>query len=261
MLSLTIDGKVLSVPSGQSVLEAARLHGIEIPTLCHHRDLTPVGSCRLCLVEIEGEDHFAAACALEARAGMVVRTATPRIVQARRAVLEMLLLRYDDAAQPERDSEFMRWVREYGASRPEAPPTAARFTADTDPHPFIRVDLNKCILCTRCVRACAEVQGRAPAGPHAGWDYTGPDDILTEVGMLCPSYAGITPARLSRGEALHWPRTQAIREHPSCTWDTSAAAKGNSTLPNTYPLKNCRTQTIRCCSPPAACSHTGTRAR
>ncbi|MCY1209975.1 putative formate dehydrogenase [compost metagenome] len=160
MLSLTIDGKAVFAPSGQSVLEAARAHGIEIPTLCHHRDLSPVGSCRLCLVEIEGEDHFPAACALQAQAGMVVRTATPRIVQARRAVLEMLLLRYDDAAQPERDSEFMRWVREYGASRPEAPPTAARFAADADPHPFIRVDLNKCILCTRCVRACAEVQGR-----------------------------------------------------------------------------------------------------
>jgi hypothetical protein len=58
-------------------------------------------------------------------------------------VLEMLLLRYDDAAQPERDSEFMRWVPQYGASRPEAPPTAARFAADADPHPFIRVDLNK----------------------------------------------------------------------------------------------------------------------
>ncbi|MBB3010042.1 formate dehydrogenase subunit alpha [Cupriavidus alkaliphilus] len=160
MMTLTIDGKTVSAPSGQSVLEAARVHGIEIPALCHHGDLTPVGSCRLCVVEVERDHQLAVACALGARAGMVVRTGTPRIVQARRAVLEMLLLRYDDTAQPERDSEFMRWVREYGASRSEAPSIARRFAVDADPHPFIRVDLNKCILCTRCVRACAEVQGR-----------------------------------------------------------------------------------------------------
>lgn len=160
MLSLTIDGQAVSAPSGQTVLDAARLHGIEIPTLCHHRDLSPAGSCRLCLVEIDGGDPFAAACTLPVKAGMAVRTATPAIVQARRSVLEMLLLRYDEAAEPEPNSEFMRLVRHYGASRPAAPPTAGRFAVDADPHPFIRVDLNKCILCTRCVRACAEVQGR-----------------------------------------------------------------------------------------------------
>lgn len=160
MLSLTIDGAAVCAPPDQSVLEAAHANGIEIPALCHHRDLAPVGSCRLCLVEIDGVDNLVAACTLPARSGMVVRTTTPRIVQARRAVLEMLLLRYDDEAGPERDSEFMRWVRQYGASRPVSASTATRFAVDADPHPFIRVDLNKCILCTRCVRACADVQGR-----------------------------------------------------------------------------------------------------
>ncbi|SPS00066.1 formate dehydrogenase subunit alpha [Cupriavidus taiwanensis] len=161
MPTLTIDGKVISAPSGQSVLEAARAHGIEIPTLCHHSELTTTGSCRLCLVEIEGENLLAAACALVARPDMVVRTSTPRVMQARRAILGMLLLRYDEAAQPDCESEFMRWVREYGARRPVAPPnTGARHVADEDPNPFIRVDLNKCILCTRCVRACEEVQVR-----------------------------------------------------------------------------------------------------
>lgn len=160
MLSLTIDGKAVSASRGQTVLEAARLHGIEIPTLCHHPDLSPVGSCRLCVVEIVGDAPFATACMLPVRENMAVRTSTPAIVQARRAVLEMLLVRYDDEVQPETNSEFMRWVRQYGARRPALPQTPARFAADTDPHPFIRVDLNKCILCTRCVRACAEVQGR-----------------------------------------------------------------------------------------------------
>ncbi|USE78593.1 2Fe-2S iron-sulfur cluster-binding protein [Cupriavidus gilardii] len=160
MLSLTIDGKAVSASRGQTVLQAARLHGIEIPTLCHHPDLSPVGSCRLCVVEIVGDAPFATACMLPVRENMAVRTSTPAIVQARRAVLEMLLVRYDDEAQPETNSEFMRWVRQYGARRPALPQTPARFAADTDPHPFIRVDLNKCILCTRCVRACADVQGR-----------------------------------------------------------------------------------------------------
>lgn len=227
MLSLTIDGRVVFAPSGQSVLEAALAHGIEIPTLCHHPDLTPVGSCRLCLVEIEGVDHFAAACTLEAGAGMVVRTVTSRIVQARRAVLEMLLLRYDDAAEPERDSEFMRWVREYGASRPEASPTAARSSVDTDPHPFIRVDLNKCILCTRCVRACAELQGRFVWGVagrgEASHIVAGVDITMLEArcescgacAAVCPSGA-LAADRNSRLQSQSTPENKVTTVCPYC---------------------------------------------
>jgi formate dehydrogenase alpha subunit len=158
-----IDGREVEAPAGQTVLEAARAAGITIPALCSHKDLSPVGACRLCLVEVEGvPGRQFAACMLPVREGLSVRTQTPALAASRRFVLEMLLTRYADAgdAAGDRDeTEFLRWVRHYGASPPDGPP-APRHPVDSDPGPFVRVDLNKCILCTRCVRACAEVQGR-----------------------------------------------------------------------------------------------------
>src|SRR5262245_61468343 len=90
---------------------------------------------------------------------MVVRTETPALVATRKFVLEMLLLSYDDrGAATTRETEFMHWVRHYGAKRRDDDPP--RHAVDSDSNPFVWVDLNKCIMCTRCVRACAEVQGR-----------------------------------------------------------------------------------------------------
>src|SRR5262245_30382899 len=163
MPTLTIDGRSVTVAAGRTVLQAAQDAGITIPTLCHHKDLTPVGSCRLCLVEIEGTAAPAAACTLPAAEGMVVRTETPALAERRRFVLELLLLRYADAGQAAGDrdeTEFRHWVRRHGARPPQDALPTARYPVDSDPNPFIRVDLNKCILCTRCVRACREVQGR-----------------------------------------------------------------------------------------------------
>jgi formate dehydrogenase alpha subunit len=163
MPAVTIDGRTLTVVAGRTVLEAAEDAGITIPTLCHHKALTPVGSCRLCLVEVDGTAGLAAACSLPVADGMVVRTETPALAEVRRFVLELLLRRYADAGQTAGDrneTEFQRWVRHYGARPPHDELPTARFAVDSDPNPFVWVDLNKCILCTRCVRACNEVQGR-----------------------------------------------------------------------------------------------------
>ena len=164
MPKVTVDGRTVEAAAGQTVLEAARALGITIPALCSHEDLSPVGACRLCLVEVEGlPGRQFAACKLPVLGGLSVRTETPALAASRRLVLELLLTRYADAGQDASDrdeTEFLRWVRHYGA-RPPAGPPAARYPADSDPSPFLRVDLNKCILCTRCVRACAEVQGRS----------------------------------------------------------------------------------------------------
>jgi formate dehydrogenase alpha subunit len=162
MPRVIIDGRELQVDSGKTVLEAARQAGIVIPTLCYHPDLSADGSCRLCLVEVEGQANQLAACTLPASEGMVVHTETPALAESRKFVLEMLLRRYVDAGNASNnqdDTEFMQWVRRYGARSPDPlpPPT---HSVDSDPNPFVRVDWNKCILCTRCVRACAEVQGR-----------------------------------------------------------------------------------------------------
>jgi formate dehydrogenase alpha subunit len=164
---MTIDGRAVDVRAGQTVLEAARDAGITIPTLCYHRDLSVDGSCRLCVVEVEGLRGQAAACALPVSEGIVVHTETPALAESRRFVLDMLLHHYSDAGYAAGDhdeTEFEHWVRFYGARLPEGARPKARHAVNSDPNPFVWVDLNKCILCTRCVRACAEVQCRSVWG-------------------------------------------------------------------------------------------------
>jgi predicted molibdopterin-dependent oxidoreductase YjgC len=162
-IKLTINEREVSAEEGQTILEAARQHGITIPTLCYHKDISPVGSCRLCVVEVEKWRGLTAACTLQAGEGMVVRTETPLVFQARKTVLELLLQNYVDAGYPHTshpDTEFMHWVKTYAAKLPAGFKVEPRFEINSDLNPFVWVDLNKCILCTRCVRACAEIQGR-----------------------------------------------------------------------------------------------------
>ncbi len=156
---LEIDGRRFACLPGQTVLDVAQANGIEIPTLCHHPDLTPLGSCRLCLVEELRLGKTAAACKLPAVSGMVVRTTSPELIRDRRFTLKMLLASYvHDPATDGQPNELLRWARVYGVEPDFAP--AARHTYDSDPSPVIRVNLNQCIQCLRCVRACNEVQGR-----------------------------------------------------------------------------------------------------
>lgn len=167
-VKLYINNKEINAEDNQTVLEAAIENGITIPTLCHHKDLTPVGSCRLCLVEVEGWQGQVASCTLPVSEGLVVQTETPSVIQSRKSILELLLQNYVDSGysssiqsnQYDQQSEFMYWVNQYGVQAPEMPLIDHGHPVGKDPNPFIWVDFNKCILCTRCVRACAELQGR-----------------------------------------------------------------------------------------------------
>ena len=162
-VNLTINDKIIEASEGQTILEAASAHGITIPTLCYHKNLSPVGSCRLCLVEVEKWRGQVAACTTQVAPDMVVHTETASVIQSRRTVLELLLLNYVDtgyAALDEHPNEFVQWVRRYQVELPHGYAPAPRYPVDSDPNPFLWVDFNKCILCTRCVRACAEIQGR-----------------------------------------------------------------------------------------------------
>ena len=163
MIKLTINDQLIEAREGQTVLEAAREHKITIPTLCYHKDLSPVGSCRLCMVEVEKMRGQTAACTLPVSEDMVIHTETPPIIQARQMVLQLLLQNYVDvgyAAKDGRPNELMYWVNRYNVELPKGFEPQPRYTVNSDPNPFVWVDFNKCILCTRCVRACAEVQGR-----------------------------------------------------------------------------------------------------
>lgn len=159
-VKLKINGNSILAQEGRTVLEIASEQGVTIPTLCYHKDLSPVGSCRLCLVEVDGWQGQVAACTLKVSEGMHVRTETPSLILARKSMLELLLMNYVDSGGNGSDSEFMYWVNHYDAQLPADFQVPLRYKIDSDPNPFITVDMNKCILCTRCVRACEEVQGR-----------------------------------------------------------------------------------------------------
>jgi len=162
-IKLTINEQNIEAQAGQTILEAASAHNITIPTLCYHKDLSPVGSCRLCVVEVEKWRGQVSACNTQVSDGMVVRTETPAVIQSRRLVLELLLENYRDtgyAALDQHPNELLRWMRQYDIPTSAIHSEGLRYAVDSDPNPFVWVDLNKCILCTRCVRACAEVQGR-----------------------------------------------------------------------------------------------------
>ncbi len=163
MIALTINGKSVQVQDGDTVLTAAREAGIDIPTLCDHPDLSPYGGCRLCIVDVKGERTPLAACTLLAEADMVVETETPKLVEGRQAILQMLLSSYYSESYQEPDgqvNELLHWAKVYGVDPRVYASPQPRYAVDSDPNPFIRVDMNQCILCNRCIRACAEVQGR-----------------------------------------------------------------------------------------------------
>lgn len=168
MISLTINGQTLDVPEGYTVLKAAETLGITIPTLCYHKDLSPFGGCRLCVVEVQGARLPMTSCVLPVSPGLVVQTDTPTVIRYRQAILRILLSNYYDAGYKqvngknalEEENELFYWARYYGLEPTRYMASKPRYPIDSDPNPFVWVDRNKCIQCTRCVRACAEVQGR-----------------------------------------------------------------------------------------------------
>lgn len=159
-IPLTIDGRGVTVPAGTSLLEAARLCGIRIPTLCHHPDLPEAGVCRLCVVEVAGSPRLQAACTLPVTAPVDVRTRSPRVARARRDVLDLLL--------SEHAADCLTCVRNGSC---ELQDLAAEHGVDAYPYgrprasgrpgilgPSVQFDPDKCVGCLRCVRTCAELQ-------------------------------------------------------------------------------------------------------
>jgi len=150
MIQLTIDGRTTHAPEGTTILQACNAQGIDTPTLCHLKTLTPVNACRLCVVELEGARTLAPACSRKVEAGMVVRTNTDRVRHSRKLILELLGSSVDLSLA---SSDIKRHMREYGAA-PE------RLTGETVAQPvkvdndlYVR-DYSKCVLCYKCVEAC-----------------------------------------------------------------------------------------------------------
>jgi formate dehydrogenase major subunit len=157
---VVVDGAAVEMPAGGSVLDALRTLGIHVPALCHDERIEPVGACRACLVEVRGAARLAAACTTPLTDGMTIETDTPTLRAARRGILEMLVRRYPaDALTRSPDKPFHREVLRAGLADRAAPAVATRRDRDRS-HPYIAVDMARCIDCYRCVRICAEVQGQ-----------------------------------------------------------------------------------------------------
>jgi predicted molibdopterin-dependent oxidoreductase YjgC len=162
-VTLTINHQRVVAPDGATILEAARDAGIRIPTLCHHPDLSNVGACRMCVVSVERARGVQTACTTPVFEGMVVDTESKDARDTRRFVLQMLLSDHPNECmkcEVNGDCELQDLVYEYDVPWPEHNGARHTYPIDPDPNPFVFIDRNKCILCTRCVRACAEIQNR-----------------------------------------------------------------------------------------------------
>jgi len=160
VITLTINGREVQVPAGTTILEACKMNGIEMPTLCHDEDLRLAGSCRMCIVEAKGRPLFLASCVTPAEKGMVIETESPAVVEARRVILELLLARHKlecHTCEKNGDCRLQDYCYKYGVKDTRFNEGGLPEYPITDPNPFIERDYEKCIMCTRCVRACEEI--------------------------------------------------------------------------------------------------------
>ena len=161
MVHLTINGIPVEVEEGTTILEAARKVNIDIPTLCFLKDINEVGDCRMCVVEVEGNRGFATACIQKVAEGMVVKTSTPAVIEARKIVLDLILSNHDrECLTCTRNGtcELQKLAQEFYVDEIKYQGSRNRHKID-DISPSIVRDFNKCILCRRCVATCKNVQG------------------------------------------------------------------------------------------------------
>ncbi len=225
-VSLTIEGRQVSVPAGTSILEAAKVAGVLIPHYCYHPGLPVAGVCRMCLVEVEKAPKLAPACATAVAEGQVVHLHTDKALDARKAVLEFLLLNHpldcpicDQAGECELQDYTYREGRAQGRSH-----EPKRFNPAEDFGGDVLYVTNRCILCTRCVRFMQDVASdpvlnvsergdRAVIGKFEGKDLTHP--WAANVIDLCPVGALVSKDFLNKARAWELDRTASIC--PNCT--------------------------------------------
>ncbi|GMV13518.1 MAG: (2Fe-2S)-binding protein [Myxococcales bacterium] len=226
-VELSVDGTPVSVREGATLLDACRKLGIDVPTLCHAPNLTPVNVCRICVVELEGARTLVPACSRKAEAGMVVKTDSERVRLSRKLVMELLGSSVDLSTAP----EAQRYAERYGAD-------PARFGSErrtleqpvkVDNELFVR-DYAKCLLCYKCVEACgADAQNTfAIAVADRGFgariatelDVPLPDSAC----VFCGNCIGVCPTGALMFKSEHDMRA-------SGTWDESAQTKTDTVCP------------------------------
>ncbi|OPX88756.1 MAG: NADP-reducing hydrogenase subunit HndC [Pelotomaculum sp. PtaB.Bin104] len=163
---LTINGKEVEVQEGTSILKAAEQAEINIPRLCYDDSLEPVGACRLCVVEVKGARTLIPSCVAAVTPGMVVETESPTVIKARRMLLDLLLSNHPlDCLTCDKngDCRLQEYAYRYDVKHSSFEGEKHNYLID-DSNPYIRRDMNKCILCGKCVRTCAQVKDRKVIG-------------------------------------------------------------------------------------------------
>ncbi len=220
---ITIDGKQVEAAPGKTILEVARDNGITIPTLCYYPATRLVGACRVCVVEVEGSRSLVASCAMPVSPGMVVKTDTERVREAQRLVIELLWSAGDHnclTCEANGHCELQDLVYRLKIEQPRFKINAPGYPIEKT-NTMIQRDLNKCILCGRCIRACNEIQvndvldffergSRMKVGPAFDADYIDSNCVFCgECVNACPTGAIINkPSRFGgRPWELHKVRT------------------------------------------------------
>jgi bidirectional [NiFe] hydrogenase diaphorase subunit len=173
-ISLRIDGELVNARDGQTILEAARASGKYIPTLCYLKGLTASGGCRLCIVEVSGVNRLLPACTTPVQEGMSVTTTSAKLTRYRRIAIELLLVERNHVCAvcvSNNHCELQDLAGQLGVTHVRFPYNYPRLPVDVS-HPRFVLDHNRCILCTRCVRVCSELEGAhvwdiASRGIHA----------------------------------------------------------------------------------------------
>lgn len=160
-VSIQINEKKVSVPLGTTILEACRENDIHVPTLCHHDDLCMAGLCRVCVVEVEGMRTLQASCAFPITAPIKIKTSTPMVRKARRHIIDLLLSEHYGecyACVRNNNCELQSLAKEYGVDKFNfGHVQESRFPRDNSSYSVVR-DMDKCVLCKRCVRTCIDLQ-------------------------------------------------------------------------------------------------------
>lgn len=172
-VTLTIDGKEVTVPKEYTVLKAAQTIGIDIPALCYDSNLELVSACRLCVVEIEGSKKFQTSCSTKVKDGMIVSTESDRVVKVRRDILQLLLDSHpNDCLTCHKAGKCLlqEYAYRYGVRFREHDGAVRPKFVDTS-SPYILKDDSKCILCGKCVRTCADIKDEREVLSFAGRGY------------------------------------------------------------------------------------------
>jgi bidirectional [NiFe] hydrogenase diaphorase subunit len=161
VVTLKLNDRDVSATRGQTILEVAREHGVDIPTLCFLEGLTPWGACRMCMIELKGSPKLLPACTTKAAEGMEILSESDRLKKYRKMILELLFAERNHVCSvcvSNGRCELQDLAQKNGVTHVRFPYRYAKYEVDST-HDLFRLDHNRCIMCTRCVRVCHEIEG------------------------------------------------------------------------------------------------------